>query len=245
MKVARRGVLIVSWAFGWAAAVAQDAPKIEISTEFGVHSKYVWRGLELESRPNFQIGNNIRLGQLSFDVWSLSRSALPIFNAPDELDFEIRWDSEWNGLAVSPFFNVFTYPNDRATEATAEAGLSLSRETGDYVTFFDQYLDVEDASGAYFAEIGLDWQRSLSERATMGLGVSVGWGNGKFHAENYDVSRSGATVFSARAFAEIGLHRDVTLRPEIGYSRVLDRRLRNAVSGPDHVTLSLSLGFGW
>jgi len=241
----RRGALIASLGLGWSAAVADEESKFEIQASYGVHSRYVWRGVELESRPNFQIGTSITSDRFSLDIFSLSRTAFPLFNSADELDFDMSWAMDWQGWQVVPFVSVFTYPNDTETENTTEIGLSLGKEAGAYGYYLDQYLDVDDASGAYYLELGAMWFHQLSDRSAGGLGVSGGWGNAKFHRENFGVNKSAGTVASASAFLEIGLDQNVSLRPEVRYDRLLDRRLRDSGARKDNVTLSLTISKAW
>lgn len=241
----RRGVLIASLGFGWSGAVADEGAKFDIQTTYGVHSRYVWRGLELENNAHYQITTSLQADRLTFDIFGRGRTAFPLFNSVDELDFDLSWAMDWNGWQVTPFVSVFTYPNDTATENTTEIGVSFGKDAGDYGFYIDQYLDVDDSSGAYFLELGAMWFHQLSERSAGGVGVSGGWGNAKFHRDNFGVDKSAGTVASANAFMEIGLDRNMSLRPEIRYDRLLDRRLRDAGVRSDNVTLSLTLSKSW
>lgn len=237
----RRAVLIAAWGLGWSAAVGQDPPKIEIESEYGFHSNYVWRGLEIDRRTNFQMSHTLRRGSFSINVWSLARSAWRTFENADELDYEVRWDTELGRVALSPFVNVFTYPRDSQADGTTEIGLNASFEVGDVSYFLDQYLDVEDSSGAFFGEFGAEYEKELSDHWSLGGFASIGWGNRRFHLSNFDVDKAAATMISAGLFADLVLGEGIVLMPSVTYQQLLHRDLRDAVSRPSNWTWSMTL----
>lgn len=243
MKIVRRCGLVLAWGLGWSAAAAQEPETVQFESEFGAYSKYVWRGLVLTDRPNFQTSHTVSQGPWALNMWTLGRSGDPRLGQFDEIDFELRWTREVGDWSISPWINRFSYIKDAESDPTLETGISLAREFSDFSIFADGFLDIQDSPGAFYGSFGVESEGEWSDTLGWNWFAAVGWGNRRFGEVNYEVAKPGWVDASAGAFANIQLGPRCTLVPGVTFHRVLDARFRGAVSHRQPTVWSLSLSF--
>lgn len=219
------------------------SPSLSMGSETTICSRYVWRGLVVDRSPALQSSTDFALGSYSFNFWSTSRaSRASRLGAADEIDFTLSKETGVGNLTLSPgltYYAVAGSGND-----TAEAAFSLGYDADPWYVYFDQYLDVMASGGAYFATLGVGFERETSASLSIGGGVALGWANTRFHRANIGVGQTGFSSATVELFATWRVTPWITLRPSMSASSMIGRRVRRAVEEPDNVVFGLAIGLG-
>src|SRR5207245_6421564 len=103
-------------------------------------------------------------------------------------------------------------------------------------------FDVLAYRGAYFGEAGIDYEKRLSENAELEITFRTGWASAKFNDANIGVAKAAFNLVGAESSLTYYLKKNLYLRPEFGFSRIMDPQLRAAVLHPTFLTFGLAIG---
>lgn len=225
------------------AAFADDGNGFRsLSSDTTWNSKYVWRGLLLDSQPAFQSSSSFGFAGWSLNLWSSKRASKALDpGAGSEWDVSLSRELQFGGLSLTPGFTYYTYPG-LGSPATGEGFLGLEGEVHGITFFSNHYVDVVQFSGAYYGEAGLGIERSLSDRFTLGGQALIGWGNRKFHQSNFGAGGNCATVLNASLYMNVHVVGALSIQPSVTYSHLLDRTVRSTAAKPDNWIWGLTLG---
>jgi len=214
-----------------------------ITPQVAVLNKYLWRGALLTDGPVMQPSVNLALGGLQLNAWGnmdLDRAN----NRPGRLD-EIDYTAGYTfglGLAGITLGGIaYTYPQHAfpaSMELTGSVSLSLPG-----APTLGLNRDVKESQGTY---LSLSGQHSIpSGPLDLSAAVSVGWGDNHHNACNYCVDGSGLTDASLNLTRDLPLTPAITLEPSLGFSRLLDSRLRNRAEHAQNLSFGITLKGGF
>lgn len=142
--------------------ILEDKP-IEISTDFAVYSKYIWRGFKLDNDPVAQSGVYIDAYGINASIWGSLDMDGRDESQSDEVDYSIGYTYSLDEIFKIPFSisGGYIYYNFPAASANSqEFYLGLSADSLMLSPSFTWYHDFEDENkgggkGDYIvAEIG-------------------------------------------------------------------------------------------
>ena len=111
--------------------------------------------------------------------------------------------------------------------------------------FTAQSFEISDYRGAYFGEAGIDCERRLSEKAKLEITPSIGWASAKFNGANIGVPKAAFNLVAVESSLTYYVNKNLYLRPELGFSRIMDAQLRAAALHPTFLTFGLAIGVGF
>lgn len=210
---------------------AANANELAISYAIDLNSRYVFRGVALGRGAVVQPTVTLEKRDYSFTVFgnvaaARHQSGGRRFN---EVDLTLAKSINRGNTTVEPSAVLYLYPNGE--RATGELAVRLTYERKNTTFFTDHYLDFIEAPGAYFGDVGVSQRRSWNDKTSGEASLSLGFGNAAFNEFNIGPRRAAAVVAALDLSLSYTLSERYTLRPHLGLTRVLDRRLRDELSG--------------
>jgi hypothetical protein len=217
-------------------------PAFTFGADLDFNSRYMWRGLRMSEGAVMQPSLWASHKGFTFSLWSNidleDEPGRPNFN---ELDYTLSYWKEWMGFTWEPNVAHYTYPNT-GWPSTTELGLKVSRPVGPVTLFTSHWIDVQEVAGAYYGELGLEYERELAPKWTLQASGIFGWGSSRFNQAYIGPNETAANAFSVSLALTRSLGGGVYVRPHIQYSRLLDGALRGAVKDPDNFVVGVNVG---
>lgn len=174
---------IAALAVSAGSAFAEDNA-VQVDTEVGVLTHYVWRGNVLEERPTAQ--GNISVSHesgLFADAWfnyALSdQSDITTQAELNEVDYTLGYASTYDNIDYSAGVIYYTFPNISGAEDTAEIFVTAALNDQIVTPYVEAYWDVKEVNGLY-AKLGLEKGLDISEAMTLTVGASMGYGSKQY-----------------------------------------------------------------
>ena len=216
------------------------------TTSFGIevepNTRYVWRGIVLSQGPVVQPSVWVSAQDFTFTVWGnygLNREPRPWrFN---EVDLTLGYGRGWLGLEFEPELGAYLYPS-QAGSNTAEASLRVSRSVGPVSLFLANACDFVIYPGAYYGQGGVSWEPELGAGFTLSVSTQVDWASARFNQANFEVNQWAWNRVAGDLSLSYAPGRRVSIQPHVGFSALLDQRLRSQVAEPDLVFGGVLLG---
>jgi hypothetical protein len=232
---------VVMLLFTVGTAAAQLAPTA--SAECAFLNRYLWRGSTLTHGAVAQPSVTAGLGVMELGVWANMDLANANARSGEftEVDYTATMTYGLAGIEASAGGVMYTFTQDGA-EATTEVfgGLSLSWLLAPSVTV---YRDVDKAEGTYISA-GLGPSIPIGAH-TIDTSTTLGWGDLAHNRYNYGVSVEGITDAGIILSSDVSVTHFLTLRPTLGYTRLISSELRDAAKDPDNVLFGLTVVAGF
>lgn len=245
MQVAAIGLLI----FGLAALPAggradgDDSP-LSFGAEAGIYSKYVWRGLEANSKGVFQPEAWVSLYGFTAGVWANLEltDTLGHRGKFTEVDYSLSYTRDFDFLTATLIYLYYDYPNTDEAK-TQEAGLVL--EAGeDLLAALEVYYDFDQAEGVYLKP-ALGYRIEAGE-LLLTPSVGLGWGSARYNEYYFGEKKNSPVDLEIKLTAEADLYRGIYLTLTAGYFNLLGSDLRRGwEDGKDGFWGGAGLGFAY
>ncbi len=224
-------------------AAEDGADGFSAYTELDAVSKYVWRGLPLSDNEAYQ--PSVTFSQYGFtgNIWLNYSVEQPRHNKVSELDYALSYERELLGVAVSPGFVLYTYPE---ADSYGDGYVKLSWPVAFLKIFTDQYLSVicVDIAGGYYGDAGLGYEKQFAGGAIWSSSALLGWGSSKFNSFNYAAEglASQLNILVIDTAVTVKLSEKGSLRPHLTYSATLPGGFRDALKAADYKADNLVVG---
>ncbi|HSA59562.1 MAG TPA: hypothetical protein VLJ37_07745 [bacterium] len=225
-----------------AAQVKEDRP-VSFAFEADFASHYLWRGFVVNNGPVLQPLASLSVYDFTLNLWSnlvLEEDGRQgkFTEVDPSLDYYIRWGR----LEIQPSFEYFFYPNQTDAPSTGEFSVWFAYPVGPVRIFTDQVADVVRYPGAYFGDVGVDFERGLVSRLKMTAALTLAWATAKYNEANGGVDKAALNSL----YWDLGFVYEpwsfLYLRPHMQVSVLLDPDLRRASPDPTVVSGGLALG---
>ncbi len=228
-----------------AAQVKEDRP-VSFAFEVDVSSHYLWRGFVVNNGPVLQPLASLSVHDFTLNLWSnfvLEEDGHQ--GKFTEVDPSLDYYVQWGRLEIQPSFEYFFYPNLTDSSSTGELSVWFAYPVGPVRIFTDQVVDVVRYPGAYFGDIGVDFERDLLSRLKLTTSATLAWATAKYNDANAGVAKASLNAF----YWDFGFvyepFKFFYLRPHMQVSVLLDPDLRRASLDPTVVSGGLALGMSF
>ncbi len=189
-------LFIILWNKGNCKTNTQDTITVEEESDwyFGADAaftdKYLWRGIVFNHGLILQ--PQIYAGYKDFSIYIWGNTPLWDVNevAGNEIDVYLDYYHSLSFIDVEASLNLYTYPG-QDYQATMELFTGIFYPIGDFTVFADINIDLLANAGATFYELGVEYQKNLSERLSIAAKVQSGIGSKKFNSYNLEIEKSG------------------------------------------------------
>jgi len=222
-------------------------PLFSYDIQVDYNSRYVWRGIAYSNATVLQPSLGGSFKDLYVWIWGncdLSHgSSDEEFRRFNEVDFNISYTYEWNRLTIEPSLLSYFYPRQDDAPATAECSLKLSWNLGLISIFTNQTVDIIEYDGAYFADIGIAYEKEFSNTFLFEADTSLGFGSDRFNEVYLDVAKYAINLYSLNLSLTHQLNETFSIRPHLELTVILDDELRDQVEDAVILNGGLNLEF--
>lgn len=174
-------VVIMAMAmFVMALASISFAAEGSASASTSVMSRYVWRGFTFSEGAVYQPSVDINLGNFNANIWANIDPKLDdtVYtsdsNMLNETDITLAYSIPVEGLSLSVGMIYYSLIANNDASDTTEFYVSIAKEFGPVAPYISIYRDVDDGSG-WYAVLGADYAREISDKASLSAGASVSY----------------------------------------------------------------------
>ncbi len=217
--------------------LAADAAAVSVNTDLPIMSAYVWRGQVLNDEAVFQPALNLSKGGLGLNVWGNDNLTDAVGDSGEfsEVDLTVSYGGRVGPVQYGAGLVEYLFPNQTLTTASSSVAYPSTREV--YVSLGLPDLPVVPALTIYrdigegeccYGVFGLSSSRALTDKATLGLGVSVGMGDGDYNTFYFGVDE--ATIDDANVGVTLTYQvlAGLAVAPGIQYTWLPDDDIRDA-----------------
>ncbi len=225
---------------------ADDGVGLFVGGEVELPSRYAWRGLALSDGPALQ--PSVWVGAFGVTAWSWANLHLGAATAADptwEADAGLRYDYEWDGLAVGGGFQLYAYPGVEDAPTTGELTVELTVPRGPLTLATRHFVDVIEYPGAYFGELSLSLGHEPADGWSMEWSFALGWGSARFNEAYLGPATDALNVATGGVVVEWWPLELLYLRARLETSALLEAELREAVGEPVLFVAALAVGAEW
>jgi uncharacterized protein (TIGR02001 family) len=218
-----------------AGSAFAEEKAIQVDTEIGVLSHYVWRGMVLDERATAQ-GNVTFSHESGFfaDVWfntALSESSDITGEAElNEVDYTFGYASTFKNIDYSAGAIVYAFPNDSDLDSTYELFVTAAVNDLIVTPYFELYTDINEANGVY-AKLGVEDDIEISDAVTVTFGASMGYGSDQFNEYYFGDEDSALLDGSIYAKGSYALSEQAALSCMISFSKLVDGGVGDIADG--------------
>ena len=218
-------------------AEVEEGVPAGVSVDVAVLSAYVWRGQVLNKDAVLQPGMTASIGGFTANAWSSMNLAETETDGEfTEFDWTASYSFGAGPVALAAGVVQYTFPNSTVAgedgEATAYPGTVELFATAGLPDLplgpsLGVYWDVDEIEGFYaVASIGHAFE--LTEKATLELAASLGFGDKDYNAGYFGHDKAAANDLLLVASLPIAMGKNATLTPSIGYAALPDTGLGDA-----------------
>jgi len=231
-----------------AGASAEETERPTVGVDVGVFSKYVWRGLILTDDPVLQPSLTVGYKGLGLNVWANTdlTDANGTPGEVNELDYTLDYSFSVKKVDFSVGVIQYTFPHtgfEPTTEIFGTAAMDILLAPTVKI-----YWDTDEVGGVY-GTVGISHSFPLGEVRGISPGLdlsgSIGYATSGWNEGYYGVKSSGFVDLLLTAGVPIPIDGHLSITPYIGFSQVIDSKLKDAVAD-DNATIfgaTLSLAF--
>lgn len=210
--------------------------RLSISTSIDYASKYMWRGINISDdavlQPSIGASTKALGGSISVAWWGNMDLSGVDENEFTEHDWTISYAIDALGGSIDTGISYYYYPQAGAggVDNTADAYFTYSAKLGELPLSANVgvYYEFIESDGIYVTA-GLSSEHKVTEKWTLGLGTSVGWGTDKYNAFMWGVDDSAMNdlAFNVSMSAPIDANSSISIG--VNYVELLDSDLEDAV----------------
>jgi hypothetical protein len=218
----------------------QDSTKskgseLSFGVDAGFSNKYMWRGMCYNQGLVFQPNVYVSYGNLSLSSWS--NISLWDINSEknNEVDFTLTYSISALNFDIESSLNYYyylNYPDVNSSEFFIRLGYPL----GDFNLFTGFYVDILNNPGAIYDELGMEYEKELSEKWTVAGSLFTGMANLKFNSyylnndeSHTELNKSAFNLVSANAYLSYSPIEDFSINGHFQFNQTLDKELTQSL----------------
>jgi hypothetical protein len=195
----------------------------------GFSNKYMWRGMCYNQGLVFQPEAYISYGNLSLSSWSNVTIWDINSEKANEVDFILTYSNSIFNFDIESSLNYFYYINQAGVPNTSEFFLGLGYPVGNFTLFSGMSVDILEYAGALYCELGIAYEKELSEKWVVSGSLLTGFANSKFNYNYLSVSKSAFNIVGANAYLTYSPLNDFYIDAHFQQNFTLDKELSKTI----------------
>jgi hypothetical protein len=210
----------------------------------GFSNKYMWRGIVYNNGLVLQPEAYIGYKDFSFSVWSNTTLYDVDGVTAHEIDYTLDYSHAAEKFEVETYLSYYQYIQQVDAPNTAEWYLKGSLPLGNFSVYSSLTVDVLEYAGASFLELGLNYEKELTEKLTLAAGCLTAFGGKKFNVNYLDIEKSAFNHVGGLVGLSYSLSENLTLEANFYQNVYVDSDVIQALgSNSNAVDLKLSFDF--
>ena len=188
------------------------------SFETVIANKYAWRGILYDQGLVIQPTLGVEYKNWTLQLWgNIAAIEEDGFAKNHELDVILKYAFEFGDLTLSPFLQLYTYP-DQEEESALELSLAGDYTFGDFSINTTLSRDIKLGIPYLFGSHSISYEKEISANLTLNTDAGFGWGTEKFNQYYTGISKSALNYFNAAASINYSLNENISIKPFVeGY----------------------------
>ena len=218
-----------------AATQEVDQQEPEETVSFGVevdfNRSYIWRGIRWNEGFLVQPSAWVSSYGFCFTSWAnvvADEKDPDVETGLNEIDLILEYGITVGTVELTPSFTYYHYPEDDSYNS-GELAINATLPVGPISLVTDQIVDVMEYSGAYFGDVGIEYEREISSELSFSSYLYLRWGSSKFN-ENYIGLSKGALNYTDLGLSfPYYLTEGLYLAPHAEVNFILDEELKDCL----------------
>ncbi len=204
----------------------EKGPEFSYGIDGGFSNKYLWRGICYNNGLIFQPDVYVSYGNLSFTAWC----NIPVWETDklntngNEIDFTLGYSNSFFNFDLESSLNYYHYFYD-PDASTSEFIINLSYPIGDFSLFTGFSVDILQYAGAMYDELGIEYEKELSDRFTISGSLLTAVASKKFNKNYLEVEKSAFNLLGANATLTYSPFADFHIDAHFQFNHTLDKEL--------------------
>jgi hypothetical protein len=228
--------------------ICQDSgkkPKTPVSWGFDVdiNSKYIWRGITINDGLVIQPQLWASYGNLSGGFWG-NLTAYDRFNKVKghEMDLFLAYDYNLGNFEINHTVMFYFFPTQDDVPNTGELYLGAGYPIGDFKLVSTVAFDFVAYLGSLYFEHGVEYEKALGEKITLGSSALLSWATGKFNDSYFGIKKTMVNLVGLNLNITYNPWGTVYFKPHIQVSKTIDQELYEPL-GKYPWFIGLTIGF--
>jgi hypothetical protein len=233
-----------------AAAQETDQLESEKAISFGaeadLNSSYIWRGIRFNEGFLVQPSAWISSSGFTFTAWAnvvADEKDPEVETGLNEIDLILEYSLMAGSVEIVPSFTYYHYPEDQSCN-TGELAMRAVLPVGPASLATDQIFDVMEYEGAYFGDVGIEYEREISSVVSFSSYLYLRWASAKFNESYLGLSESALNETDLGVSFPCYVTEKLYLTPHVELNYILDEDLSDYLDdNPYNVGLKIGCEF--
>lgn len=207
-----------------------EGNEFSFGVDAGFANKYMWRGMCYNEGLEFQPDVYVSYRNLSFTVWC----NIPVWEidtsntSGNEIDFTLGYSNSFFNFDIESSLNYYHYFYD-VDANTAEFFVGLGYPLGNFTPFAGVSVDILNNAGATYCELGIDYEKELSDHWTISGSMLTGIASSKFNSYFLEKEEAKGKInfLSANASLSYSPIEDFNIKTHFQFNHNLNQDLVN------------------
>ncbi|KAF0140402.1 MAG: hypothetical protein FD122_2516 [Stygiobacter sp.] len=229
-------------AFAQSEIETKSTPSFSLETV--VANKYAWRGILYDQGFVIQPTLGVEYKNWTLQLWgNIAAVEEDGFAKNHELDYLLQYTFEFGDLTLSPFLQLYTYP-DKDEDSALELSLACDYNMGAFTISSILSRDIKLGIPYLFGDHCISFEKELNEKLILNTSAGFGWGTEKFNLYYVGIGKSAVNYFFASASLSYFLNDKICAKPFAESYLLTDREIKNLTNDSlVNFGLSISVGF--
>jgi hypothetical protein len=205
-------------------SIDNESTELSFGIDAGFCNKYMWRGICINQGLVFQPDAYISYGNFSLTAWS--NWTLWDINSENahEVDFILTYSNSVFNFDIESSL-IYYGLIDQESPNTGELLIGLSYPLGDFSLFSGFSVDILAYGGAIYDELGVEYEKELSDKWTVSGSLLTGMANSLFNSYYLDVNKSAFNLVGANVTLTYSPVNDFYIDAHFQFNHTLDKEL--------------------
>lgn len=200
---------------------------VSFGAEADLNSSYIWRGIRFNEGLLVQPSAWISAYGFTCTAWAnvvADEKDPAVETGLNEMDFILEYAIMAGNVELAPSFTYYHYPEDE-TFNTGELALRAVLPVGPASLATDQIVDVMEYEGAYFGDVGIEYEREINSMLSFSSYLYVRWASATFNESYVGLSKGALNVTDLGVALPCYITENLYLTPHVELNYILDEEL--------------------
>lgn len=165
---------------------------VGFGAEVDFNRSYIWRGVRWNEGFLVQPSAWVSSYGFCFTAWAnvVADDKDPLVETGlNEIDLILEYGIAVGAVELTPSFTYYHYPEDDSFNS-GELAINAALPVGPISLVTDQIVDVMEYSGAYFGDLGIEYEREINSGLSVSSYAYLRWASSKFNESYVGLSKN-------------------------------------------------------
>jgi hypothetical protein len=206
-------------------SIDNKSSKLSFGIDAGFSNKYMWRGMCYNQGLVFQPDAYISYDHFSLTTWNnWTIWDINSVNA-HEVDLILTYSNSIFNFDIESSLNYYGFIDQDSVPNTAELLIGLSYPLDNFTLFTRFSVDILANGGAIYDELGVEYEKELSDKWTISGSLMTGIASKKFNENYLSIKKNAFNLVGANAILTYSPVNDFFIDAHFQFNHTLDQEL--------------------